>query len=55
LGPTAGSSTTANKILITNSGVRSVTIGTGDNANKVAVNTNGTTAYLTIPYATTAS
>lgn len=44
-----------NSLTITNAGVRSVTIGTGDNANKVAVNTNGTTNYLTIPYATTAS
>ncbi len=52
---TAGSSSTDNIVTITNAGVRSVVIGTGDNANKVAVNTNGTTAYLTIPYATTAS
>ena len=49
----AGTSTTKNNtITITNTGVRSVTIGTGDNANKVAVNTGGTTTYLTIPYAT---
>jgi hypothetical protein len=46
---------TSGKVTITNAGVRSVTIGTGNNSNKVAVNTNGTTAYLTIPYATTAS
>lgn len=52
----AGTSTTKNNtITITNAGVRSVTIGTGDNVNKLAVNTNGTTNYLTIPYATTAS
>lgn len=50
-----GSSSAANGITITNAGVRSVTIGTGDNANKVVVDTNGTPAYLTIPYATTAS
>ena len=43
--------TTSGTITITNTGVRSVTIGTGDNANKVAVNTEGTTTYLTIPYA----
>ena len=43
--------TTSGTITITNTGVRSVTIGTNDNANKVAVNTGGTTTYLTIPYA----
>ena len=51
---TSGSSSAVNSITITNAGVRSVAIGTGSNSNKVAVNTNGTTAYLTIPYATTA-
>lgn len=49
----AGTSTTKNNtIIITNTGVRSVTLGTGDNVNKLAVNTGGTTTYLTIPYAT---
>lgn len=51
---TSGSSSAANSITITNAGVRSVAIGTGSNSSKVAVNTNGTTAYLTIPYATIA-
>lgn len=41
-----------NSLTITNAGVRSVTIGTSTNADKLAVNTNGTTNYLTIPYAT---
>ena len=44
--------TKLNKITITNTGVRSVTIGTGDNANKLAVNTNGSVTNLTIPYST---
>lgn len=44
---TAGSSSSANKITITNSGVRSTTI----NGNYLRVNTNGTDNDLTIPYA----
>lgn len=52
----AGSTTIPyNTITITNSGVRSVTIGTGNNSKNLAVNTNDTTTYLTIPYATSAS
>lgn len=38
---------------ITNTGVLSVTLGTGSNANKLAVNTGGSTTNLTIPYSTT--
>lgn len=48
---TSGSSSAANSITITNAGVRSTTI----NGNYLRVNTNGTNADLTIPYATTAS
>lgn len=47
--------TSSGTITISNAGVRSVTIGTGDHVNKLAVNTNGTTAYLTIPYAANAN
>jgi hypothetical protein len=46
--------TSSGTITLSNAGVRSVTIGTGDNVSKLAVNTNGTTKYLTIPYATSA-
>jgi hypothetical protein len=49
------SGTAVDDIIITNAGVRSVTIGTGDNSDKLAVNTNGNTTYLTVPYATLAS
>lgn len=48
---TAGTSSAANKITITNAGVRSAAI----NGNYLRVNTNGTNADLTIPYATTAT
>jgi hypothetical protein len=47
------SGTTVNDVTITNAGVRSVTIGTGDNSNKLAVNTNGITTYLTVPISCT--
>ena len=45
---TAGSSSAANKIVVTNNGVRAVTI----NGNYLKVNTNGADENLTIPYAT---
>ncbi len=48
---TAGSSSTANKITITNAGVRAVTI----NGNYLKVNTNGTEVDLTINYAKSAA
>ena len=47
---TAGSSSAANAITITNTGVRATTI----NGNYLRVNTNGKNADLTIPYATLA-
>lgn len=47
---TAGSSSAANNITITNAGVRSTTI----NGDYLRVNTNGTNTDLTIPFATTA-
>lgn len=47
---TAGSSSAANAVTITNTGVRATTI----NGNYLRVNTNGTNADLTIPYATLA-
>lgn len=47
---TAGSSSAANNITITNAGVRSTTI----NGDYLRVNTNGTNADLTIPFATKA-
>ena len=46
--------TSSGTITLSNTGVRSLTIGTGDNKDKLAVNTNGSTSYLTVPYATTA-
>lgn len=47
---TAGSSSAANAVTITNTGVRATTI----NGNYLRVNTNGKNADLTIPYATLA-
>lgn len=47
--------TSSGTITLANTGVRSLTIGTGDNNDKLVVNTNGSTSYLTIPYATTAT
>lgn len=49
------SGTKVNNITITNTGVRSVAIGSENNSDKVVVNTGGTTTYLTIPYATRSS
>jgi hypothetical protein len=46
-----GTITTSGTITLSNAGVRSVTI----NGNYLRVNTNGTNADLTIPYATQAT
>ena len=47
--------TDSGKVTINNAGVRSVTIGTGENNKKLAVDTNGTITNLTIPFATESS
>ena len=50
-----GTITSSGTITLSNAGVRSLTVGTGDNATKLAVNTGGTTSYLTVPFATKTS
>lgn len=47
-----GTITTSGTITLSNAGVRSLVVGTDNNANKLAVNTGGTTSYLTVPFAT---
>lgn len=51
----SGTVTTSGTITLSNAGVRSISVGTGNDSDKLAINTGGTNSTITVPYATVSS